>query len=114
MLQLWNLDTEKEIANCIRPAYRFFKRLKGLMFTKSLPSGCGLHIKPCQSVHTFFMRYPIDVIYLNEEFVVVDVDTHFPPGKVGKLRKNARSVIEVPAGTVNRTSIEIGHKLILK
>lgn len=113
-MRLWNLITEREIASNIKRAYNFSKRLKGLMFTKSLEKDCGLHIKPCQSVHTFFMRYPIDVIYLDEDLVVVDVDHHLEPGKIGKVRKEAKSVIEVPAGTITETSLEIGHQLILK
>lgn len=112
-LILRNLSIDAEVAHDIKPAYTFGKRLKGLMFTDELASGCGLHILPCQSVHTHFMRYPIDVIYLTEDLVVVDIDENLPPGKFGKRRKGAHSVLELPTGTVARTNIQIGHVLTL-
>ncbi|WP_228547534.1 DUF192 domain-containing protein [Filobacillus milosensis] len=108
---LHNLSTDQAIADSIKPAYTFSRRLKGLMFTKQLDSGCGLHILPCQSVHTHFMRYPIDVVYVNQDLVVVDIDENLPPGKFGKRRRDARSVLELPTGTIATSDLQIGHQL---
>ncbi|RPF53958.1 DUF192 domain-containing protein [Aquisalibacillus elongatus] len=110
---LRNLSTDVEIAHSIKSAYTFSKRLRGLMFTKELASGYGLHILPCQSVHTHFMRYPIDVVYVNQDLVVVDIDENLPPGKFGKRRRSARSVLELPTGTVAHSQLQIGHQLEL-
>ncbi|GEL77989.1 DUF192 domain-containing protein [Tenuibacillus multivorans] len=111
---LRNLSTDEEIAHYIQSAYTFTKRLKGLMFTDELNSGYGLHILPCQSVHTHFMRYPIDVVYCNKSLYVIDIDENLPPGKFGKRRKGAHSVLELPTGTVAHSTLQIGHQLELR
>jgi uncharacterized protein len=108
-----NLSNGAEIANEITKAHSFFTRLKGLMFSKSLPDGQGLHIQPCQSIHTFFMNYPIDVLYLNKDFEIVGLQESFQPSKLGKLFKNGHSVLELPTGTIQKSGTKIGHKIKL-
>ncbi|HZG70965.1 MAG TPA: DUF192 domain-containing protein [Chondromyces sp.] len=110
-MKVVNLNNNRLIGGNIRQAYSFFKRLRGLMFTSGLPKGSGLHLHPCNSVHTFFMNYPIDVLYVNDQNVVVAVDEALPPGKVGKVYKDAVSVVELSAGTVKETATRIGHKI---
>ena len=70
----------------------------GLMGKPHLPSGEGLVIKPCSSIHTHFMRFPIDVIYVNKENVVVGVDRELKPWRFGRFYKKVHYVIELPAG----------------
>lgn len=111
-MRLVNLGNDKEVAVKVVEADSFFKRLKGLMFTEKLDSGSGIHIKPCQSVHTFFMNYAVDIIYLNEANVVVAVDQSLVPGKVGRRIVDAKSVVELPAGTIDVTGTEVGNKLM--
>ena len=106
---LINLSNNEILASQLGQAYTFFGRLKGLMFTKELPTGCALHIRPCRSVHTFFMNYSIDVLYLNANYKIVAIDEQLRPGKVGPLHKDAVSVIELPAGTARQTETQIGH-----
>ncbi|HWO77057.1 MAG TPA: DUF192 domain-containing protein [Bacillus sp. (in: firmicutes)] len=113
-MKLVNLRNDSIIAEQINPAYQFFKRLQGLMFTKKLDVGVGLHIKPCRSIHTFFMNYTIDVLYLNESNVVVAIDESLEPGKVGKLYSDAHSVVELPSGTVQETGIKVGDELLFQ
>ncbi|PKR77272.1 hypothetical protein CEY16_11075 [Halalkalibacillus sediminis] len=110
-MKIVNLSNNQVVGDNVQQAYTFFKRLKGLMYTKELPSGNGLHIKPCQSVHSYFMRYPIDVIYINKSQEVVALDIGLLPNKIGKRRKDAESVIEVTAGTIVDTDTAIGHQL---
>ncbi|MFZ3577022.1 DUF192 domain-containing protein [Virgibacillus sp. DJP39] len=110
-MKLVNLSNEEEIAVNVNQAYSFFKRLRGLMFTDKLDLGTGMHIKPCQSVHTFFMNYSIDIIYLNAANIVVAIDEALTPGKVGSRYADAVSVIELPAGTVSHTRTEIGNEV---
>lgn len=110
-LKLVNLGNGQTIALNVGQAYSFFTRLKGLMFTEELLSGDGLHIKPCPSVHTFFMKYAIDILYLNKENVVVAIDEALAPGKVGKRYKGAHSVVELSAGTVRKSETEVGHQI---
>jgi uncharacterized protein len=111
---LLNLETGELLAQRVRPAYRFSKRLKGLMFTKELSSESALHIKPCNSVHTFFMNYAIDVVYLDSQKRIVAIDESLPPKRIGKLYKQAESVVELPSGTIRKTQTKVGHKLHIK
>jgi uncharacterized membrane protein (UPF0127 family) len=96
------------LADEVLNAYTFFRRLKGLMFTKSLPSGCCLHIRPCRSVHTFFMKYAIDILFLDAHDNIVGVEVSLKPGKLGSFHKNTASVIELPEGTILENRIQIG------
>ncbi|SET05892.1 hypothetical protein SAMN05216389_1058 [Oceanobacillus limi] len=88
--------------------------MKGLMGTKRLPESTGLHLKPCPSIHTFFMKYSIDILYLNTNSEIVGIEESLEPGKIGKRFANVKSVIELPAGTINRTSLSIGQAVALK
>jgi uncharacterized protein len=108
MLKVVNLSNGTELANDASDANTFLKRLKGLMFTKSLPIGHGLHIQPCRSIHTFFMNYSIDVLYLSDQFEIVGMDETMKPASVGKYHQMAYSVLELPAGTIRRTNTKIG------
>ncbi|MGZ4160804.1 MAG: DUF192 domain-containing protein [Neobacillus sp.] len=108
-----NLTNRTELADNVSKADTFYK-LKGLMFTKSLPAGHGLLIQPCQSIHTFFMNYSIDVLYLSKDFEIVGLDETLKPAKVGKYQKRAYSVLELPAGTILKTETKIGNYLTIK
>jgi uncharacterized membrane protein (UPF0127 family) len=108
-MELINRDNGQTIASYVHEAYSFFKRLKGLLFTEKLPRGCALHIRPCRSVHTFFMKYTIDVLHLDEQDCIVGVEHKMPPGKFGRMNRKASSVVELPAGTIEQTKTEIGH-----
>lgn len=114
MLKVVNLTNGAELVNHLASAESFFKRLKGLMFTKSLPAGHGLFIQPCQSIHTFFMNYPIDVLYLSKDLEIVGMDETLMPGKVGRYQKKACSVLELPAGTIVKTETKLGNYLTIK
>jgi uncharacterized protein len=72
-------------------------RMKGLARLDAMPAGTALHIPRCRSVHTFTMRFPLDLIWLDREGRPVRVDRSVPPRRLkGCLR--ARSVVEVNAG----------------
>lgn len=113
-MKVVNLTNRTELADNVSKADTFYKRLKGLMFTKSLPAGHGLLIQPCQSIHTFFMNYSIDVLYLSKDFEIVGLDETLKPAKVGKYQKRAYSVLELPAGTILKTETKIGNYLTIK
>ncbi|MGJ9457690.1 DUF192 domain-containing protein [Oceanobacillus sp. CF4.6] len=102
-IKLINSQTEQVIAGKVKGAYTFWPRFKGLMLTKSMPENTGLHISPCPSIHTFFMKYSIDILYLNKENEIVGIEENLEPGKIGKRFSGAYSVIEFPAGTIKDT-----------
>jgi len=79
----------------IEMASNFRQRFWGLMGRGGLVEGTGLLLKHCSSIHTCFMKFPIDVVYLDHSFKVLDVET-VRPWKLGSLIKGARHVLELP------------------
>jgi uncharacterized protein len=72
------------------------ERLVGLAWRRSLPPGTGLLLPRCRSVHTFGMRFALDLVWLDASGEVVRVDRAVPPRRVRSCRA-ARSVVELPA-----------------
>ena len=87
----------KCIADRVKIADTFMTRFFGLMPKKSLQDGEGLFLQRCSSIHCFFMKFPIDVIYLDKGFKVLCTET-VAPWHVGSLVRHARHVLEVEAG----------------
>ncbi len=108
-MRLVNLDTEEVLAEQVLLADTFLKRLKGLMFTKTLSPGTGLHILPCRSIHTFFMNYAIDVLHLDSDHRIVGIDINIKPGRFGIRIPETVSVVELVAGSIAQTKTRIGQ-----
>jgi uncharacterized protein len=85
-------------------------RMRGLLGRSDLPQGEGVLLRPAGSIHTFFMRFPIDVVFLNEEHVVVKVVHRLQPWRAAGV-KGARSVLELAAGEAEARGIEVGSAL---
>ncbi len=111
MMAVLNPYTGAILATEVKTANTFFTRLKGLMFTNELPVGTALHITPCGSIHTFFMQYSIDVIYLDTQRRIVGLQSNLAPGKLGAVITSAASVLELPAGTLERTQTQVGQQI---
>jgi uncharacterized membrane protein (UPF0127 family) len=92
------------LADKVKFADTFFKRLIGLMGKKDLPIGEGLFLKNCSSIHCFFMKFPIDVVYLSKEMEVLHVET-VKPWKVGSFVKNTKNILELAAGSAKQISV---------
>lgn len=90
----------------------FFKRLKGLMGRKALGENQGFYLKPCRSIHTFQMRFPIDVLFLSGDGTVVDIVRKMEPCRLKTAGKEARSTLELPPGAADRLGIDIGDRLV--
>ncbi|MBL4952083.1 DUF192 domain-containing protein [Neobacillus sp. YIM B02564] len=90
-------------------ANSFFSRFFGLMGKKK-ETVQGMLFSRTNQIHLFFMKFPLDVYYLDKEGVVIDRDLAFPPWRVGKMRKKAKYTLEIPAGT--KPAIPIGSKLL--
>jgi hypothetical protein len=85
-------------------------RSKGLLGRQSLPPGEGLWIVPCEAVHTFFMRFPIDLVYLDRHRRVRKLRAAVPPWRLSACLL-AHSVLELPAGTIRDTQTRRGDLL---
>ncbi|HTE62185.1 MAG TPA: DUF192 domain-containing protein [Solirubrobacteraceae bacterium] len=81
-------------------AERRADRMKGLAKLDAMPSSHALHIPRCRSVHTFTMRFPLDLIWLGKDGRPVRIDRAVPPNRM-KLCLRARSVVEANAGTAD-------------
>ena len=97
----------EKILNCDT----FFKRLRGLMFRRSLDGFDGILLSPCDSIHSFFMRMDIDCYFLDADKRVVRVMEKFSPGRLSGFVKNGRYVLELPAGKLPSGSIAEGDML---
>ncbi len=88
-------------------------RMKGLIgrTTENFGPGTGLWIQPSQGVHTIGMSFPIDVAYVDRDGKIIKLYHELAPFRVAALTFRARSVLELPAGTLARTRTEVGDML---
>ncbi|WP_342432926.1 DUF192 domain-containing protein [Neobacillus sp. FSL H8-0543] len=93
----------------IKMADSFFKRLRGLMFRRDPIKDEGLWIVPCNAVHMFFMKFPLDIVLLNEQNEVIEIHHSLKPWRMTKPVKAAYSTLELPAGSVEKLGINIGN-----
>ena len=91
----------------------FFSRFMGLMGKKSeqIEKMGGLLIKPCSQIHMFFMKSPIDVVYLNKNNEIIKIDCEVEVGKCCKKVKGAVCVIEFPNGYAKKMNLNINERL---
>jgi len=109
-LQVLNRTRGTVLASRLEAAHTGPSRRKGLLGRQSLPAGEGLWIAPCESVHTFFMKFPIDLVYLDRKQQVKMVRDSVGPWRLSACL-TARSVLELPAGTIRATQTEQGDTL---
>ena len=93
-------------------ADRPLPRMKGLMGRPALPAGEGLLLRPAGSIHTAFMRFPIDAVFLDRPLRVVGIAEHVRPWRIAG-RRRARAVLELSAGESARLGMQIGDQLAL-
>jgi uncharacterized membrane protein (UPF0127 family) len=109
-VKISNLTRQVLLAHCVEVADHGATRRKGLLGRDALPAGEGLWIVPCESVHTFFMKFPIDLIYLDRNKKVKKVRNSVPPWRVSACL-SAHSIIELASGTIKMTQTRPGDAL---
>lgn len=113
--RLLNKSTSQEIATNVRVADSMFTRAKGLLGEKSLPEDETLFIQgsiiPCNSIHTWFMRFPIDVVFVDKSLVVKAVYKNLGPWRMTPPVLGAHSVFEFAAGALSNKTVSIGDQL---
>ena len=85
-------------------------RKTGLLKHDSLPEGSAMLIAPTNAIHTFFMRFPIDIAFVSREGLIVKTYVALPPWRIAAALR-AHAVIEMPAGTLARNETEVGDLL---
>ena len=109
-----DLNQEIIIANEVRKATTFWQRLLGLLAKKDLSTEQGLIIEPCKIVHTFFMNFDLDIIFLNQSGRVVELVERMPPNQISPFVSKAHSVIELRAGVIEDKGINLGNEITIK
>jgi uncharacterized protein len=109
-LVIRNLTKRTVVADRAILANTSATRRTGLLKHDSLQDGEGLLIVPCEGVHTFGMKFPIDVIYLNKKHVVLKIKPEMPKRRMS-ICLRAHSVLELPAGMAARTGTAVGDQL---
>src|SRR5262245_10135909 len=110
-LRLLHPGRGRVLAERLRVPRTFFGRGLGLMFRRRLEVGEGMWIVPCNGIHMFGMRFPIDAVFVDRRLRVVRVYRGLRPWRVVPLVLRAHSVLELPAGTLAGLGLERGEPL---
>lgn len=94
----------------VESADNFLKRLRGLMFRQRLDSGRGLLLAPCNSVHMLFMRFAIDVVYLDENLCIKKIVRDLKPWLGISACFGASGALELTSGEAERLKLVVGQK----
>lgn len=112
-MKLINITNGAVLAGVVQIADDFITRLKGLIGRTGLKSDEALIIQPCKSVHTCFMSFPIDVIFLNKELYILRTMENMQPYRFSPIVAGSCMVIELPAGSLAATLTGVGHQVKL-
>ena len=85
--------------------------MRGLLGRDGLDNGCGILITPCASIHTYFMRFNIDVVFLDRDYKVLRVASNVPPWQILFAPPKTRSVLEFASDWLEENSIHSGDQL---
>jgi uncharacterized membrane protein (UPF0127 family) len=96
------------IASKVVKAKAFFDRFLGLIVRRKLKNEEGFLIEYCSSIHTFWMRYSIDAVFMDDDNRVVAIYKDIRPFRVTPFVRNASSVLELSSGVIGKTSLTIG------
>jgi uncharacterized membrane protein (UPF0127 family) len=109
----FNRTRNAYLATRLAVAGTHWSRLRGLMGkdAESFPAGDGLWIVPSRGVHTLAMRFPIDVLYLDTNKLVVHVEQNLKPWRVARVSMHTASVLELPGNTLKSSGTTIGDEI---
>lgn len=113
-MKLINKTKNTVLAQEVTTAGTLFKRMKGLLGQRNMAKGSALLLRPCNSVHTFFMRFPIDVLFIGKDNRVIKTISALKPFRITNICFRADFVIELPGGIINSTLTSQGDILSLE
>jgi uncharacterized protein len=112
-LRLCHARTLAVVAEEVEHVRSTWARMKGLLGRDSLAEGHALLIEPCSSIHTFFMRFPIDVLFLSRDLRVLRALHRLQPWRATRVHFGSAMAVELPAGTLERAQVQRGDRLVL-
>ena len=112
-IHVLNVTRNAVLADAASVADSSESRRTGLLKHTSLAAGDGLWIVPCESVHSFFMKFTIDVLYLDKKHKIKKIRPEMVPWRASACL-TAHSVLELPAGTIEKTGTAVGDQLEIK
>ncbi len=109
----FNRTRQAYLATHVTLAATHWARFRGLMYTPAAEfhAGNGLWIVPCRGVHTFAMKFPIDVIYLDARKCVVHIEENLRPWRVARVSLRTASVLELPGDTLRSSRTAVGDEI---
>ncbi len=108
-----NLSRDLVLVSQCEMATSLLARARGLLGHEPLKAGQGMLISPCQSIHTFFMSFPIDAAFLDRDLRIVHIMASMPPGRLSPHLFKAHSVLELPAGALAASGTMVGDELTI-
>ncbi len=112
-MKIYNKSQDNLISNQATLADTFFSRMIGLLKHTSLPRNEALIITHCNSIHMFFMKFPIDVIFVDKKDKVVGLVERIKPNRLSSTYWKASYAIELAEGVIAEKKVQIGDQLIL-
>lgn len=113
-MKIINKTKNTILAEEVRVADTFFKRIKGLLGEKEFKPGKALILKPCNSIHTLFMRFPIDVLFVDKNHRVIKAISYLNPFRITSIYFNTTFTIELPPGTIQSSLTHKGDILFIE
>jgi hypothetical protein len=110
--ELRNTRTDHALATRVEPAFDSASRRKGLLGRDGLQDDCAIILAPCNAIHTFFMRFPIDVVFVSRTGMVISISRAVAPWRI-RVALRAFAAVELPAGTADRHDTRIGDAFYL-
>ncbi len=111
-MMMLDLSRDTVVSYRLHVAHNMWERFRGLIGSKPLRDGDGFLIPYCQGIHTIGMSYSIDVVYLTKEGNVIMLYERLRPNRLAKVSFNAAEVLELPVGTIQRTGLTVGDRLM--
>lgn len=113
-VRIFNVTKEVVIAQKAQLATSIGQRMKGLLGRSSLSADQALVLEPCTSIHTFFMRFPIDVLFLDKNMCIIKAIQNMPPSRLSPIIWASQMAIELPAGKISQTNTRPGDTIEIK
>jgi hypothetical protein len=117
-MEIIDRSTRRIVLRKVEIASSFFSRLRGYMLRRKPPLGTGLLFKFWRpgrhAIHTFFMRFSLDLVYLDEFFRVIELRENLKPWRIYRSKARVKFLLELPAGSIKLLRFSTGRRLALR